>query len=207
MEQVLSSDDIMKIAKLHHNHLNYGFTASLGVEFLHLFYEMIYLSNGSSLFVVKKRDEVIGFVSGGVSLTEIYILLLKHPIRLMITLLPSLFSFSNLTNILYILFRHRSSNSDVFPQTNAELYSLVIEENYWGHGLATQLYLRLSKYFTDKNVHAFSIVVGDTLDGAKCFYEKQGAKPIATLFQGGQKTSTIYLQNIKLNYSCKDVLL
>lgn len=207
MKQVLSSNDIRKIAKLHHNHLNYGFTASLGVEFLHLFYEMIYLSNGSSLFVVKKGDEVIGFVSGGISLTEIYILLLKHPIRLMFTLLPSLFSFSNLINILYILFRHRSSNSGMFPQISAELYSLVIDENYWGHGLATQLYLMLSKYFADKDIHAFSIVVGDKLDGAKCFYEKQGAKPIATLFQGGRKTSTIYLQNTKLNYSSENVLL
>ena len=73
----LVSSDYRAIARLHCDHINQGFLATLGFPFLTLFYEAIDNDRESILLVELVNIKVVGFVTGtcGVrsSISAVYI--------------------------------------------------------------------------------------------------------------------------------------
>jgi ribosomal protein S18 acetylase RimI-like enzyme len=61
-------------------------------------------------------------------------------------------------------------------EIEAELLSIAVDLNYRGQGVAKKLYLELCKYFSNKGVTKFKIIVGENLREAQKFYIKMGAK-------------------------------
>ena len=68
----LKSSDYRAIAKLHCDHINQGFLATLGIPFLTLLYESIDKDSESVLLVERVDTGIIGFVSGACGLGRIY---------------------------------------------------------------------------------------------------------------------------------------
>ena len=88
----LKSSDYRAIAKLHCDHINQGFLATLGIPFLTLLYESIDKDSESVLLVERVDTGIIGFVSGACGLGRIYKRLLFKPIRLIYSLKSCLLS-------------------------------------------------------------------------------------------------------------------
>ena len=72
--------------KLHCEHINGSFLATLGIPFLTLLYAAIDRDAASVLLVEKVNSEVVGFVAGTLSLRRIYRQLLLNPFRLLVAL-------------------------------------------------------------------------------------------------------------------------
>ena len=188
----LSDNDIWQMADLHFVLLHNGFLASLGRDFLYLVYQQINLSNRSTIIVALHNSKVIGFISGGTGLKDIYFRLLKKPLRLARAVLPSLLRKSTVAKLFSLLTRNIGKNAAKINKFDAELYSICVLEQYHGSNVANDLYKELCDYFTSLKIDAFMIVVGAELKRAQRFYKKQGAFPTGSLEQGYGKRSIIF---------------
>lgn len=164
-----------KVAQLHCEHIDQGFLATLGPSFLSLLYEAIDKDKSSVLIAKEVDGEVIGFVSGAVSLRSIYKQLLYRPFSLFIALTSCLFSISKLWKIFEILFIGKN-NPILKGLPRHELLTIVIDPSHQGQGHAEDLFRRLCNHFNDNNVMNFKIVVGLDLARAHAFYLKMGCK-------------------------------
>ena len=189
----LTDEDIRQIASLHFNSLNNGLLASFGENFLYLLYQQIYAAEGSVIIASYNNSVVDGFIAGGTSIKNIYIKLLRHPLKLMIAIFPKLLVYETLPRIFSMLLRRKNSMHIIF---NAELYSVCVLEECKGLGLGTNLYKELCTHFRKNGVDNFVIVVGAKLQSAQHFYQKQGASLIGVIDQGRGKSSHIYRQEL-----------
>lgn len=189
----LTEEDIRQIARLHFNSLNNGLLASFGENFLYLLYQQIYAAEGSVIIASHNNSVVTGFIAGGISIKNIYINLLKHPLKLMIAVFPKLLVYETLTRVFSMLSRRKNSKHII---SDAELYSVCVLEECKGLGLGTKLYEELCIYFRKNGVDNFVIVVGTKLKRAQHFYKKKGASLIGVIDQGRGKSSHIYRQEL-----------
>ena len=197
MTNKLSQNDLIQIADLHYSSLDNGFLALLGKKFLILIYSHIYKSKNSVIYIYRLDGKIIGFITGGLGLKEVYLSLMKNPIKLLYVLSWNLFKLDNVVKILLLIMRKHNVQSNEFKSIDAELYSIVVHKDYWGKGVAKILYKKLSNYFLHEGLVAFIIVVGNKLERAKNFYLQQGAHPIGILTQGRGKNSIIFKQLLK----------
>ena len=192
LKSQLSEEEIRQVAELHFTLLNDGFLASFGKDFLYLLYQELNLSCGSTIIVSYENSRIIGFISGGTGLKNVYIRLLKNPLRLLMAILPQLLKKHTLLKLFSLLNRKRLRSKGGLKTLDAELYSICVMEQYQGSTVAKQLYKQLCNYFAKMDIDEFMIVVGDKLFRAKKFYIKQGAVPIGLLKQGHGKKSVIF---------------
>lgn len=194
LKKNLSDDDVRQIADLHYNLLPDGFLASFGRDFLYLVYQKIKLSVGSTIIVYCVNSEVVGFIAGGDGLKNVYLQLVKDPLRLCKSVLPQLLRKSTVIKLLSLLTRKNGQNNTAFKLTDAELYSICVTKKYQGSAVAQTLYDGLRDFFKENNLDAFMIVVGSELSQAQRFYTKQGAEPVGILEQGSGKRSIVFRQ-------------
>ena len=77
-----------QVAALHAGNIDQGFLATLGIPFLSMMYRAIDEAPGSVLLTEEQNGRVVGFVSGGDGMGAIYRRMLRHPLRLGLSLLP-----------------------------------------------------------------------------------------------------------------------
>lgn len=190
-----SVKDIRSVANIHHECINLGFLSQLGPGFLFYLYKSIDECNDTVLIIISDNDNVIGFITGATSgLRSVFShLLKKHLIKILLVLLPHLFSFSKLKRIAEIIL-HTNENKSNNP--NAELLSLAIQKNYRGSGAAKELFEQLVRDFQNKDIKDFKIIVGEKLGAAHSFYRKMGATEIDTIRVHDTSNSTVYKVSI-----------
>ena len=184
--------EIRQVAELHVSCLNTGFLSQLGSGFLFYLYKAMSKSTASDLVIAKKRDEVVGFITGSSSLKPIYSYMMKHYfIQIFFNILPHLFNISKVKKIIEIISYSENKNSkNNFPEI--ELLSLVVSEQARRMGIAKKLFDELVIQFKQREVSDFKIVVGENLEGAQRFYEKMGAKKIGVIEVHKGERSIIY---------------
>ena len=184
--------EIRQVAELHVNFLNTGFLSQLGSGFLFYLYKAMSKSAVSDLVIAKKRDEVVGFVTGSSSLKPIYSYMVRHYfIQIVFNIAPHLFNIYKVKKIIEILFYSKNKSSKKnFPKT--ELLSLVVTKQTRRTGVAKKLFDELIIQFKQREVLDFKIVVGERLEGAQRFYEKMGAKKIGNIEVHKGEGSIIY---------------
>jgi ribosomal protein S18 acetylase RimI-like enzyme len=193
MSKRYSSVVYYKVARLHCEHLNNGFLATLGPPFLALLYEAIDQGVDSVLIVKEIDGNVVGFVSGAASLRPIYKRLLFRPFSLFISLLSCFLSLSKLFKIIEIL--RISKNNPVFKGLpRHELLTIVVDPQYQGQGHAEDLFTSLCGYFQTVNVANFKIVVGSDLARAHAFYLKMGCNVAGKIEVHKGKDSLVYVK-------------
>lgn len=185
-----------QVAALHANSIGQGFLATLGVPFLSLMYQAIDES-GTGVLLTEQRDgRVIGFVTGCAGMKQIYMRMLRSPLRLARALAPSLIRPAGLLRILEIL---RYDGGDASPAQDgprAELLSIAVAPEARGIGVAEALYKKLVSHFSSIGEPAFRIVVGDALQPAHRFYERMGALPVGRLEVHRGEGSVLYVHQL-----------
>ena len=191
----MNSSDYITVARLHCDHINQGFLATLGVPFLTLLYEAIDEDSESVLLVERVDQSIVGFVTGTRGLGRTYKKLLLKPLRLMYALKSCLLSPSKIYKILELLLISKNSNiSSNFPKQ--ELLSIVVNPDYQGGGHAVNLFNALCAHFREQDVSSFKIVVGSDLDRAHAFYIKMGAIPVKEIQVHKGTDSLVYVKNL-----------
>lgn len=191
----LSASDYREIARLHCDHINQGFLATLGVPFLTLLYEAIDEDSESVLIIERVASSVVGFVTGTRGLGHIYKQLLLKPLRLIYSLKSCILSPSKMYKIIEVLLISKDSDisSDLPKQ---ELLSIVVNPAYQGGGHAENLFNALCTHFKEDGVSSFKIVVGSNLDRAHSFYTKMGSIPVKEIQVHKGTNSLIYVKEI-----------
>ena len=133
MSRIYSSAVYRKVARLHCEHINQGFLATLGAPFLALLYEAIDRGEDSVLIVKEVDGKVIGFVSGAATLRPIYKRLLFRPFSLLKTLISCFLSISKLLKVIEIL-RLSKNNPVLKGLPRHELLAIVVDPQYEGLG-------------------------------------------------------------------------
>ena len=184
-----------KVAELHADSIDQGFLSTLGLGFLALMYEAVDEAKGSVLLVEHRNGRIVGFVSGACGMRSIYLRMLRSPIRLGFSLLPSLVRLGRLKRIFDIL-RYEGGGDDGVDYPEAELLSIAVDPDARGQGVADSLFGRLSDHFRNQGFTAFKIVVGDELAPAQRFYSKMGARPAGRVEVHAGEGSTVYIHHI-----------
>lgn len=190
------NDTYEQVAEIHMRGIKQGFLSSLGVRFLSLMYQAIDETENSALIIAREEGKIIGFVSGTLSIDDVYRSMLKKRRRLFAALLPSLFSPRRLVRILEIGLYGRKRPAAEAALPSAELLSISVAGEFRGKKHADRLYQDLIRFFQSRQVPNFKIVVGESLAPARRFYQRMGAKAMgSTEVHKGEK-SIIYIQEV-----------
>lgn len=185
-----------QVAKLHIENLSESFLASLGEKFLTEIYISVQNDEESKLICEYHKDRIIGFVSAGISMSRIYKGLFIRVPMVLLAIAPSLLNPMKLVRIFnLIIYSLKNTDTNSFP--SPELWTIAVDGRYRRKGISSKLYESVIKFFKDKRVISFKILVSDNLKGAHMFYEKLGAKKNGKIELHGGSTSTIYIQKIR----------
>jgi ribosomal protein S18 acetylase RimI-like enzyme len=188
-------DLYLQVAGLHVGSIDQGFLATLGVGVVSQMYRAIDEARESVLLVEVRDGRVVGFVSGGVGMGPIYKRMLRHPVALTASLLPSILRPRRMLRILEIL-RYSRGNSQPAGLPEAELLSMAVSPECRGQQVAEQLYTRLVDHFKASGIPDFKITVGEALAPAHRFYQRMGAKPAARTQVHAGESSSIYIHHV-----------
>ena len=188
---------LKQVASLHKENINKGFLSSLGNEFLGCLYEAISLSEKSILIVYIENNKVKGFISGTYDIKEIKNILKRKCFLIFFKILSKIILNPSRLKKFIETYKYSSNDEDTYTfDFNAELLSIAIKKEYRGRGIASLLYNELVKFFREKNIKEFKIIVGAQLKEAQKFYEKMGAKKVAEFELHKGEKSYIYIQKV-----------
>jgi ribosomal protein S18 acetylase RimI-like enzyme len=187
------SERYRQVAALHAANIDQGFLSTLGEPFLAQMYRALDEAEGSVLLTEEQDGRVVGFVSGAAGMGPIYRRMLRRPVRLGASLLPSLVRPARLKRIIEIL-RYSGRADANQPLPHAELLSIAVDRSARGTGVAERLYRRLQAHFAAHGIDAFRITVGDSLAPAHRYYRKMGAMPVGRIEVHAGEGSVVYVQ-------------
>lgn len=193
--RLLKYEDVKKIAEFHKTYIEKGFISSLGERFLTVLYQSMNNSKYSFCLVYKEDDRFKGFVSGSVNIKKFYLeFILNHFLKIVIILFPKLLSIKFLIKILETLMYPTKKTNYKLP--DAELLSIVVEQEFQGTGVSELLFLSLINEFKKRGINEFKVVVGDNLERAKRFYEKMGGVLASKIEVHKGEVSSVYVFKI-----------
>lgn len=181
------------VANLHINSIKTGFLPSLGTKFLALMYRCIDESEFAILIVNYEKDKLKGFVSGTLGTSSLYIALLRYPLRLILALMPVIFSLKKIKKIINILKHMSGAERKNYPK--AELLTICVDLEFQRQGIAIDLYKKLKSFFEHNLIFEFVVIVGQSLD-ANYFYKAQGAKIFGKLQVHSGAYSNVFIQRL-----------
>lgn len=191
--------DSFHIAKLHHQTISDGFLSKLGVSFLQSLY--LFLINKELVLVYKKENRIFGFVSCAISsagimkrflfaspsgIFKIVIAFLKNP-KIIKPLLETYRAPS--------LSESNSVEENEIPET--ELLSISVSPLSQNGGIGTQILLALENELKKKCILRYKVIVGEKLEGANNFYQKNGFVLSKQICIHGRDVSNIYIKEIQ----------
>lgn len=192
-----SKDAIHQIVAIHRQEIGQGFLSSLGDKALQLLFSSAVEGESGILLMATdaENDEICGFLLGATDTGRFYKeFLLKKSISAIIYLAPKLFSFEKLRKIFETLLYPSKGGLQDMPA--AELLDIAISREYQGSGLAQQLFQTFSELLQTKDIEKFKITTGEDLIRAQKFYEKLGAKQIASIQVHQGQTTFVYVYDI-----------
>ena len=185
-----NQEDISQIVAIHRKEIGQGFLSSLGDKALQLIFSLAAESKSGVLLAAKdaEQGQACGFVLGTVDTRAFYRdFLFTKSLSAVISLAPKLFSFEKLRKVFETLLY--PSKSEIQEMPKAELMDIAVLRNYQGTGLAQLLFYKFSEVLRESGVETFRITTGESLVRAQRFYERLGAKEVASIqIHQGQET-------------------
>lgn len=170
--QALHDEHIDDVAALHHSGIPGGLLSELGPSFLRELYRAIDASDdGFVLVAVDASGDVVGFVSGVVTLRSAYLTVLKRSPHLVFRIASAILSWRRVKRI-YDVLRYPAKFPADLPA--AELLSIVVASAARGKGVADALVSALIAEFERRGVDDVRVMVGARLERAVRLYERLG---------------------------------
>jgi dTDP-4-amino-4,6-dideoxygalactose transaminase/ribosomal protein S18 acetylase RimI-like enzyme len=168
----VSPEDAHAIARLHRSEIPRGFLSTLGEAFLSRLYGAIAEQEDSCVIVERDdRDEVIGFVTGTLSVGTCYTSVIRQ----------HFFTLGPLVALRLLSFRRILHAVETFLQpvrtgeTGAELLSIAVSPEYRGRGAGRRLVGALEEFFTNRDHADRYRVITDASDPrSNAFYSGLG---------------------------------
>ena len=194
-----SNEDLDQIVLLHQQYLRSGFITSLGRRFLLILYKHILESDSSFCVVAKKKNRVIGFVTGTENVSDLYREFLKKKFLVScLVLLPQILNPKIFRGIFETFTYPRKRPPSInFPK--AELLTIVVSEEFQGMGVSHLLFEALKEEFKRRNINEFKVTVGSGLKRAIRFYEKMGCEKKGEIEIHRGEISYIYVYSFDKN--------
>jgi len=193
--RLANKEDCQKVVKIHIQEIKWGFLSRLGEKFLCYFYQAMVNSQNAFLIIAEDNNFVIGFVSGCVGLKKFYKeFIRKYIFKVSFILLRKIFSPDIIGKILETM-KYSGQEKNDLPQ--AELLSIAVLPEFQGKGVSQQLLDRFFIEMKKRNIEKFKVIVGENLDRAVRFYEKNDFKFHSKSFVHKDMPSRIYIYNIE----------
>jgi len=193
--RLANKKDCFKIAEIHFQEIKWGFLSRLGEKFLCYFYQAMVNSQNAFLIIAEDNNSVIGFVSGCANLKKFYKeFIRKYGFKVSFILLRKFFSPNIVGKILETM---KYSGQEKKDLPKAELLGIAVLSEFQGQGISRQL---LDSFFIEmkkRNIESFKVIVGENLDRAVRFYEKNDFKFHSKSFVHKDMPSRIYIYNIE----------
>ncbi len=192
-----TGSDIAQVVAIHRSQINQGFLSSLGGRTLDLIYSFVPQSRSGVLIVAKESTtgQVCGFICGTANVGVLYKeFLIQKTLSALIFLAPRLLSPRKLWKALETLIYPTKSKSLDVP--DAELLVFAVGDSYKGTGLSHMLFDRFVQTLSEKGAQSFKIGTGASLTRAHRFYEKVGARKVASIEVHHGQQSFVYVYNI-----------
>lgn len=189
-----SEEDSGQIAELHRQYIPSGFLSSLGHGILTLIYKSMLTSKEAFCLVAKDNNRTVGFAAGAVTVRGFYKeFLRRHFLRGCLILLPEVLNPSAIKKIKETL----SYPAKMQGTPDAELLSIVVDEEYQSMGISRKLLDGLALEFKRRGVERFKVVVGSGLKAACTFYEKNGGVLFSETEVHKGENSRVYVWQIR----------
>jgi ribosomal protein S18 acetylase RimI-like enzyme len=151
----------------------------------------------STILLVEEADgEIIGFVSATRGTRPLRSILMRHPVRVSLALLPSCVVPWRLAGMLAVARYERRGGPPIAGLPRAELLSIAVAESHRGKGVAERLFRRLEDAFRADGIREFRIVVGAGLVPASRFYIRMGAREAGRFRLHDGEDSLVYVRTI-----------
>lgn len=182
-------EDATAVASLHQQEISSGFFSSLPRMFLAKFYEGIIRYPGGFCVVAEDGGRVVGFIAGVTSIHAFSGFFLRHFFFVAVFLLPRMIGISTIQKLFESL--RYSRREDDLPK--AELLTMAVAKNLQGRGVAKEMFAMFLGEMRARRVRTFRVLVGEKLQGAIAWYEKQGFRLAENTSVHGKERSRIYL--------------
>lgn len=184
-----------EIAVLHKREIADGFLSTLNQKFLARLYAAVVRCNEAFLLVATQGDtrKVVGFICGATDTSRVLRgCLWRSGFRLMVPLLPRLFSWQIATRALETLRYAGNGGSAVFPR--AEILNFCVAGNLQGLGIGRSLFAALAAEFKQRGIGSIKIVTGESQISAQGFYDSVRATRVGDVqvHEGTHSVAFIY---------------
>jgi ribosomal protein S18 acetylase RimI-like enzyme len=172
----LSKDDFYTLAVLHKKGIAKGFLSSLGERFLAILYRGISRHPGSCVLVERDESgEVIGFISGTLSISDCYKHVIMHNfLSLGVPIMLKMASIKRIKNLFETLM-YPTRKDKQKGKVEAELLSMAVSDKARGKGIGKKLVNRLEGFL---KVNGFSstykVVTSADDERSNGFYKSVG---------------------------------
>ena len=172
------------IAKMHKEIIDTGFLSSFSVFILSQLYLSIARSRFSSLCVcTDTTGQIIGFIAISFSTSSFYKdFILRKGVLLSPFLIGRIFSIEFLKKLSEtLLYPFKSSSVDSnYEKIDSEILNFCVAKEIQGMGIGQSLFNKGEEEFRNNSIKNIQIVTGNQQKSAHRFYEKCGAKLIAS---------------------------
>lgn len=164
---------LKRVAEIHAHALEGDFLPSLGVAFLHVFYQAALAHDMAIGIVALTGDTPIGFVLGSSDMDIMFQKVVRSAsLQLARAALPAVVRKPGL--LLKVaesfLYPRREASLDV----KAELVVIAVEPEYRSQGLGQTLVQALNTEFKGRNIQSYKVTVLQSNQGANRFYARLG---------------------------------
>lgn len=192
-------EDLRQVVGIHRREIDQGFLSSLGDAALNIVYSLLAESSSGVLIVATDASSgrIGGFICGTTQINTLYRdFLMKKTLSALIYLVPKLLTPSRIVKAFETLTYPARKQSTSIELPKSELLVFAVEEAYRGTGLSQQLFQSFVDEMRAKGVQQFKIGTGASLIRAHRFYEKMGARQVATIEVHRGQASYVYLYDI-----------
>lgn len=185
-----TADEIRQAALLQIRELNQGFLSSLGEAPVTLIFAHAAASQWGLLAMAKDGEKVIGYVLGATDTGQFYKdFLIRRFFSAAYYFLPKMLSWERIRKAVETLLYPSKRESGQIELPPSELLDLAVDCIYHGSGVAQELFEEFVGLCRSRGVTVFQIPTTEGLDRAHRFYEKMGARKVASIeVHKGQQT-------------------
>lgn len=189
--------DYLDLARLHAGEIREGFLTSLGLPVLEKLYRAIHRSPNAFILVAREGETMVGFLCASTDTRRVYrrVLMTAWP-HLLPALLRRVLSWKTLRRC-WETVRYPNRQPPVPDLPAAEILNFCVTSQRQGAGIGRELFAAMEQVYREYRIPRIRIVTGARQLSAIRFYEKIGARRVATIEVHAAVESCLFVHAIR----------